>query len=291
MSSVFVNPKVDYAFKMIFGSERNKPLLISFLNAMLHAGEPVITAVEILNPYLPSNVAIQKDTYVDVQAKLSDGSLVLIEMQMSFSRAFFRRVLYNNAKRYSSHLYKGMAYTELFPVISLIVADFVYNESDPRPLTQFKLQEVETHQPYPAANDFQIAVVELPKFGKSSDALHHITDQWLYFLQHAGDLQEVPDEMRETMEIEKAFDTVRRINLSELELIAIDRRERDEAMAQRELALTAQENLEKGIDITREKIVREMLGQGFSVAEIARVTAVPLDIVQRIQTRWQEDVG
>ncbi len=32
----FINPKIDYAFKKIFGSEQSKDILISFLNALLY---------------------------------------------------------------------------------------------------------------------------------------------------------------------------------------------------------------------------------------------------------------
>ncbi len=36
----FINPKIDFAFKKIFGDERHKDILISFLNAILYAGRP-----------------------------------------------------------------------------------------------------------------------------------------------------------------------------------------------------------------------------------------------------------
>ena len=34
----FLNPKTDYAFKKIFGSEASRDILISFLNAILGLG-------------------------------------------------------------------------------------------------------------------------------------------------------------------------------------------------------------------------------------------------------------
>ncbi len=44
----YINPLTDFGFKRIFGSEFNKELLISFLNA-LFAGERVITDVTFKN--------------------------------------------------------------------------------------------------------------------------------------------------------------------------------------------------------------------------------------------------
>ncbi|EDX73310.1 conserved hypothetical protein [Coleofasciculus chthonoplastes PCC 7420] len=52
----FISPKVDYAFKKIFGSEQSKEILISFLNAIIYAGESVIKSLTIVNPYNPGQV-------------------------------------------------------------------------------------------------------------------------------------------------------------------------------------------------------------------------------------------
>ena len=49
----FVSAKVDYAFKKIFGSEQNKEILISFLNAIIYGGKKVIKSLTIVNPYNP----------------------------------------------------------------------------------------------------------------------------------------------------------------------------------------------------------------------------------------------
>jgi predicted transposase/invertase (TIGR01784 family) len=36
MRAKYINPFTDYGFKKIFGEEASKPLLIDFLNALLH---------------------------------------------------------------------------------------------------------------------------------------------------------------------------------------------------------------------------------------------------------------
>jgi predicted transposase/invertase (TIGR01784 family) len=97
----FINPKTDYAFKKIFGSSESKDILISFLNAMIYDGNPTIADLEIINPNLPPRVEGLKDTYLDVKAKLADGTLVIIEMQVLNVESFGKRVLYNAAKTYA----------------------------------------------------------------------------------------------------------------------------------------------------------------------------------------------
>lgn len=45
----YVNPHTDFGFKRLFGTEFNKELLISFLNALFR-GEQTVTDVTYLNP-------------------------------------------------------------------------------------------------------------------------------------------------------------------------------------------------------------------------------------------------
>jgi len=44
-----IDPKVDFAFKLVFGSPDHTRVTIHFLNAVLNLPQP-ITEVEILNP-------------------------------------------------------------------------------------------------------------------------------------------------------------------------------------------------------------------------------------------------
>ena len=53
----FINPKIDFAFKKIFGSDQSNDILISFLNAILYEGRFIIESLEILDPYLAPQIA------------------------------------------------------------------------------------------------------------------------------------------------------------------------------------------------------------------------------------------
>ena len=47
-----IDPKIDYAFKRLFGSEANEPLLIHLLNAVLQPPPAQrVAALEILNTF------------------------------------------------------------------------------------------------------------------------------------------------------------------------------------------------------------------------------------------------
>jgi predicted transposase/invertase (TIGR01784 family) len=81
MASIFINPKTDFAFKKIFGSEQSHGILVSFLNGILYAGESLIEDLEILNPYQAPRIRGVKDTYLDVKARLTRANLNRDELE------------------------------------------------------------------------------------------------------------------------------------------------------------------------------------------------------------------
>ena len=63
-----LDPKMDFVFKNIFGSEKNPKILISFLNATLKPKD-LITSVEIKNTDINKNYIEDKFSRLDVKAK------------------------------------------------------------------------------------------------------------------------------------------------------------------------------------------------------------------------------
>ena len=220
----FINPKTDYAFKKIFGSSESKDILISFLNAMIYDGNPTIEDWEIINPNLPPRVEGLKDTYLDVKAKLADGTLVIIEMQVLNVESFGKRVLYNAAKTYALQLQKGEGYRMLRPVIALTLTDFEMFKNSDRLISRFIYKEVTSNLPY-TDNNIELVFVELPKFTKEVDQLETLADKWIYFMKYARTITDVPPVMDSVPEIHQAFGIANQVNLTPDELADLERRE------------------------------------------------------------------
>jgi len=245
---IFINPKTDFAFKKIFGSEQNPEILISFLNSLLYGGQPRITSLEIINPYLAPKIQGIKDTFLDVKAKLTDETTVIIEMQVLNVSGFEKRILYNAAKAYSIQLQPGEDYTLLNPVIALTLTDFEMFEDLPQVISNFVLKEKKVLTDYPI-NDLELVFVELPKFTKELDELETLADKWIYFIKSARGLETIPETMAEVPEIRKAFEVANQANLTREEL---------EALLQREMYIHDQRNaiklaLRQGIQLGREQ--------------------------------------
>jgi predicted transposase/invertase (TIGR01784 family) len=220
----FINPRTDFAFKRIFGSNKSKDVLISFLNALVYNGRTEIQSLEIIDPYLVPKIRGMKDTFVDVRAVLQSGTTVIIEMQVLNVEGFEKRILYNAAKAYSAQLPVGEDYSALNPVIALTITDFVMFELYPQHVSRYILKEKDLLMDYPIY-DVELVFVELPKFTRALKELDTLADKWLYFLRYAKDVNAVPAILKKVKEINKAFATAQEANLTPKEFEIQERKE------------------------------------------------------------------
>ncbi|WP_027003513.1 Rpn family recombination-promoting nuclease/putative transposase, partial [Hugenholtzia roseola] len=98
-----INPKIDLVFKKLFGSEENKDILLSLINAILPAEQQVAT-ITLKNPYNVSDYAEGKLTILDIKAEDERGNLYDIEMQLKGSNFYGKRTLYYWAKMFGSQM-------------------------------------------------------------------------------------------------------------------------------------------------------------------------------------------
>jgi len=293
---IFINPKIDFAFKKIFGSEDSKDILISFLNSLVYDAKPIIQDLEIINPYLAPKIRGVKETYLDIKAKIQDAEsgeerTVIIEMQVLNVEGFEKRILYNAAKSYSTQLSTGEGYHLLNPVIALTITDFVMFTELSNVTSKFILKEKDFLIDYPIY-DIELIFVELPKFKKNESELETIIDKWLFFLNNARKLQDIPPNMDDIAEIRKAFYIANQANLT---LDELEDQEKSEIFIQDQRGAITKA-LRQGLDEGREQgkqegrqeglvegsqqkayeIARKMLGV-LDEETIAKMTGLTLD--------------
>ncbi|MGK7918714.1 MAG: Rpn family recombination-promoting nuclease/putative transposase [Trichodesmium sp.] len=282
---IFINPKTDFAFKKIFGSEQSKDILISFLNSILYDGNPTIKDLEILNPYLVPKVRGLKDTYLDVKAKITGKKTVIIEMQVLNLEGFEKRILYNAAKSYSTQLDSGEDYTLLNPVIALTITDFEMFSGLDKVISRFLLKEKDYLIDYPIY-DIELVFVELPKFNKEISELVTLTDKWLYFLKSANDLDFVPEIMAEVPEINQAFVVANQANLTREEIENLEARQiyiHDQKNSiKRAKNQAIEEGKQIGIRETQIEIAKKLL-EFLDIEIVSQNTGLSLEEVQSLK--------
>ncbi len=222
--AMFINPKTDFAFKKIFGSQQSTDILISFLNAILYDGKDTIVHLQILDPYQSSRLKGMKDSFLDVKATLEDRTTVIVEMQILNVVGFEKRILYNAAKFYATQLDVGDDYTLLSPVIALTITDFEMFPQSSKVISSFTLREKEEMTRY--CDDFELIFIELPKFKKSLEALGSLSDKWIYFLRNANKLQSIPSLMEQEPAIQHAFRVAEQSQLTRDELETLEQESR-----------------------------------------------------------------
>ena len=193
-----IDPTVDWVFKVLFGSEANKDILLSFLNSILKPAQPIID-VQLLNPYNEREFKKDKLTIVDIKAKGTDGSIYQIEMQLSVFAALPARMLYNISDLYRGQLKEGQDFNELRPVISIWILTNTLFPDSPWFHHRFQFQDARID---PQTNVLQrvalphqiIHTLELPKW---SHPQHPLDDEsaWLYFLKEAKNWHELPPDL------------------------------------------------------------------------------------------------
>ena len=265
----FLDVKTDFAFKKVFGSEGSKDILVSFLNSLIFFSEgEVIEDLTIVDFYQIPLIKGMKDTYVDVKAKLSSGTTVIIEMQILNVQGMEQRILYNAAKAYSTQLVQGESYHLLNPVIALTLTDFVMFPEMAEYKSIFRLTEKDYLVEY--NGDIELIFIELPKFSKTEAELSDVTDKWIYFIKNAGSLAYIPETLSILPELSHAFSIANEAGLS-LEEQEAQWKRKDFIMLQKgSIELAEKKGIEKGL----EKVAIEMIKDGESYDKIRKYTGL-----------------
>ena len=134
----------DYAFKRLLGSEENKPLLQDLLECILDFTPQQVLGLEFMDKELTKEEFSDKTGILDVKLKLTDGTVIDIEIQASWNASFVKRTLFYWAKMYTADFKSGESYGCLHKCITInIIADgFKLNDAIH---SEYLLQEKETH--------------------------------------------------------------------------------------------------------------------------------------------------
>ncbi|MEO5363421.1 MAG: Rpn family recombination-promoting nuclease/putative transposase [Magnetococcus sp. DMHC-8] len=190
----FIDPRIDFAFKKIFGSESAKDVLVSFLESLLGLeGDRRIAELTILDPFLAPKIRELKYSILDVKCRDHRGVSYIVEMQVQKVAAFLKRIQYNAAKAYAHQMERGEDYPRLNQVIAITITDFVLFDGFDHCVSRHESRETVTGHSY--LQEILFFFVELPKFVKPLEDLDDLLDKWIYFIKHAGSLQGVPERL------------------------------------------------------------------------------------------------
>ncbi|HAT4262539.1 TPA: Rpn family recombination-promoting nuclease/putative transposase [Clostridium perfringens] len=276
-----LNPQIDFVFKKIFGTEKNKPILINFLNAVIKPTTP-IKDVEIKNNDIDKDFIEDKFSRLDVKATTSNKEHINIEIQVKNEYNMIQRTLYYWSKMYSEQIQSRDNYSKLERTVCINILNFKYLKND-KYHNAYRLKEITSNE---ELTDLQeIHFIELPKFNEignkeyvenveKMDAL----EKWLEFL--------VEPESNTVRQLELSNEEIK-LAKSELYRLSMDSKEREQ-YNMREKAIydriSALENAEAKGKIERElELVKASLNQGLEISLISKITGLSEEEILKIK--------
>jgi predicted transposase/invertase (TIGR01784 family) len=279
-----INPRVDFAFKKLFGSEENKDLLISLINAIVSEQEQVVE-VELKNPYNLADYRAGKMSILDIKAMSENGRWFNVEMQISEDYNFDKRAIYYWAKLVTEQLSEGMMFKELKKTISINIMDFNFIPDTPEVHNCYKIINTATGKDDKLHDIFELHYIELKKFKKSYHQINSALDRWSTFLTKADklDKEHVPKELASDKNIVKAIEAVDRM-FDEEERLVYETRMQSLADVESKIASAEEKGREEGMDKASKAIALNLLSKGIDITTVAEVTGLTESVIEILLT-------
>ena len=193
----YVNFYTDFAFKKLFGTEANKALLISFLNAMFD-GKEVIRDLNYLNVEHVGHIAEDRKAVFDVYCETETGDKILVEMQKAEQEYFVDRSIYYSTFAIQEQAPQGRWNFELKRVYAIGILNFCFDH-DSTDYFHHEVKLLDTKTKTIFYDKLTYIYLEMPKFRKTEDELSTLFDKWLYAIKHLVTLLERPAILREAV--------------------------------------------------------------------------------------------
>jgi predicted transposase/invertase (TIGR01784 family) len=228
----YLDPKVDFLFKKIFGE--NKELVISFLNSLLPLKEgQEILSIEYLSPEQVPKTPLGKNSIVDVKCIDNSGRAFIVEMQSEWSNVFRKRMLVNGSKAVIRQLDKktitdkAVKFHEFKPVYLLAVVNDNFSQGKD---WYHHLKIMDYKNPDVVIDGLDFVLVELPNFTPDTWTYAHkqLAVLWLRFLKETDSYgNKIPKELKSNKLIRSAIKLCEEAALTPEERIAYDRAEEE----------------------------------------------------------------
>ncbi|MGL5099444.1 MAG: Rpn family recombination-promoting nuclease/putative transposase [Fusobacteriaceae bacterium] len=249
-----LDPKMDFIFKKIFGSENDKSILISFLNAALKTENPIVD-VELRNVEITKEAIEDKNSRLDVKAVTDKGMIVNVEIQLSNQYNMTKRTLYYWSKLYSDQMKEGDNYSDLNKTVCINILNFIQFKNAENYHTVFKIKE--KRENFILDDAFEIHFLELPKL-KIYDVEDPLTGWGMFLKEPSSDMVEDAEEA--IHEIKNAKKKLYVISADEDERERYRMREKGRLDAQSALAEAIEKGIEKGKKEAKLQLAKSLIG-------------------------------
>ena len=282
-----LNPQIDFVFKKIFGTEKNKPILIDFLNAVIKPVNP-IQEVEIKNNDIDKEFIEDKFSRLDIKATTNNKEHINIEIQVKNEYNMIQRTLYYWSKMYSEQIQNRENYDKLERTVCINILNFKYLDNE-KYHNAYRLKELSTNEELTDLEE--IHFIELPKFDEignknNIDDIEKIDalEKWLEFLKepesNAVRQLELNDEV-----LKQAKTELYRLSMDSEERERYNMREKaiyDEISA---LENAEKKGLEQGEKNKSIEIAKKALSSGLDIKTVSAITGLSENEIEKLKQK------
>ena len=272
----------DCFVRYFFTDKGGEKVLLDFINAvMISADMKTFKAVEILNPFNLKRHYKDKETIVDVKCITKNGTVVIIEVQLSGNSRFPERILYYWASNYSKLLKKGEEYEDLTPVISINLLNFNLNKVNKNVHSCYMIYDTKSEKLL--TDHLQIHIIELKKFKFKDNDLKKDLNYWLGFFTTNNMEAYMSEIVKEKPIMEEAHKRYNNFIRSRLMMSEYEKKE----LYQYDKQITLEEKRREGIkegkaEGIKEGIKKGRLAEQISMAKSMKKENIDIETIKRI---------
>lgn len=301
----------DNVFKLVFGQESSKDVMIEFLNQVIP--DRSIVDLEFMDKEMHPVELDGKGSVYDMFCRTDDGSRIIVEVQRRKQPFYPERAIYYSTFQIQKQVKAGAEYYDFLPVYVVNILDFIMDENigNSSVKTVYRLYEQETHNLLTDRVTF--IFIELAKFNKTIEELDGNILEGMYFcFKNMHTLAERPDILRHKV-FEKIFEVTAMLNMDDETRSKVshnmtterDRRNQDRYAREIAIAEGLAEGRAKGLAEGRAEglaegraegraegqlmgerakaleIARNMLEANIAIAEISRLTGIDIAEIQK----------
>ncbi len=190
--SKFINPFSDEGFKRLFGQEISKPVLLTFLNALLEGEQRIVD----LDYQDKEQLGIRNDedrsAIYDIYCQVEGGDHIIVEMQNKPQPYFKERSIFYSSYAIAKQGEPGEEWKyNLKAVYTVCFLNFRRRDISTEFRTDVALMDMRYNTLF--SNKLRLIYLQLPLFQKEPEECTTIFEQIIYTLKNMDILQRRPD--------------------------------------------------------------------------------------------------
>ena len=191
LTDKYINFFTDYGFKRLFGEERNKDLLINFLNTLL-ADKETIKTLNFKTTEKLGTTKIDRKAIFDLYCENAQGEKFIIELQKAKQNYFKDRTVYYSTFPIQEQAIRGDWNFKLKAVYTIGILDFCFNDNDKDKtvVSEVKLMDTKTKEVF--YDKLSFIYLQMPNFTKTEEELKTNFDKWLFAIKNLHTLEDKP---------------------------------------------------------------------------------------------------